>query len=179
MAVDGPMKRTSSLVKRQNAEDDDRTLRTRLTSPSTEEEARALPPQHPQTSEARRSEYRPGRFKAVSQLVVAMNRFKGVSHSLSYTEAPARTTVVTSTKAYWLAKLSNAVLPRLEARKAASNFVLRSSLHYSYAASLNPTYTFGKRSESGNSIGWARDSPESDAQVSHLPFNFFCLCSAA
>ena len=71
------MKRTSSLVKRQDAEDEDRALRTRLTSGFSEEEAPSLPPVHPQSGEARPQGYRPGKFKAVSHLVVAMNRFKG------------------------------------------------------------------------------------------------------
>lgn len=33
------------------------------------------------------------------------------------------------------------------------------------AASLNPTYTFGKRSDSGNSLGLPKDPQESDSQV--------------
>ena len=39
---------------------------------------------------------------------------------------------------------------------------------FSAAASLNPTYTFGKRSESGNSLAndWVKDTPESNSSVS-------------
>lgn len=78
MALDGPMKRNSSLVRRQQEEEDDSALRARLKAPTTEDEPSTLPPQYPQTGENESSTSRPGKFKAVSQLVLAMNRFKGV-----------------------------------------------------------------------------------------------------
>lgn len=77
MATERPMKRTSSLVKRQNKEEEDVALRTRLTAGPSEDEASSLPPRYPSSGEERQDGYKPGRFKAVSQLVVAMNRFKG------------------------------------------------------------------------------------------------------
>ena len=80
------MKRTSSLVKRQNNEDEDRSLRTRLTEGTPEDDAPSLPPTYPQMDESKRSSHKPGRFKAVSQLVVAMNRFKGRASKLQKLE---------------------------------------------------------------------------------------------
>ena len=76
MSAERPMKRTSSLVKRQK-EEEDRSLRTRLTESPADQEASSLPPAYPLTDEKKAGPQRPGRFKAVSQLVVAMNRFKG------------------------------------------------------------------------------------------------------
>ena len=84
MSAERPMKRTSSLVKRQNNEEEDRSLRTRLTEAPAEDDAPSLPPAYPQGEENKRS-HRPGRFKAVSQLVVAMNRFKGTVSTQAWT----------------------------------------------------------------------------------------------
>lgn len=77
MVVDVAMKRSNSLVKRHINDTESNELRARLTEPSSDDaqkDASALPQM---AGKRKQPEYKPGRFKAVSQLVVAMNRFKG------------------------------------------------------------------------------------------------------
>ena len=75
------MKRSNSLVRRNSAhaagDDDDSTLSLRLTSSRQEGQNTEDTANSSLVGKRKKPEYQPGRFKAVSQLVLAMNRFKG------------------------------------------------------------------------------------------------------
>ena len=76
------MKRTSSLVRRNtsDAEGSNENTQLRLTTPlraAENDESISTPTM---IGKRKKPEYQPGRFKAVSRLVMAMNRFKGTSY---------------------------------------------------------------------------------------------------
>lgn len=84
MTTLGAMKRTNSLVKRNPAQsggdDDDSRLSLKLATSHHETQQSEDTANSTMAGKRKKPEYQPGRFKAVSQLVLAMNRFKGTTY---------------------------------------------------------------------------------------------------
>lgn len=86
------MKRTSSLVKRNTGPEADAaeaTQQLRSAFASRDVETEASEAAASLIGKRKKPEYQPGKFKAVSQLVLAMNRFKGTLPALSSCTKPS------------------------------------------------------------------------------------------